>query len=491
MKIKLILAVFILLNLINLTNLYSQTDLTIKIVNSSGVPINGLTSTDIKFIKSPFTGTEVVAGLTITEENGNTLGTYHVSGFTTFQLVELWISGTKYKDFGRKYTGDITNQDLFVINHPYINTGSPLYSNYSDGQFFLSTLVWRGYVEALYGRLGVNNTWSANQVFNGSVTFNGTVSGLTGIPSLTGTNTWSGANIFNTNPTTFYEPLLSGSSPWGSDYSTFSTGSILSKTINDSLYNTKTSGFVFTKLRRFPQNFANPLFDVKATQFYFDNTTGQLTLMPQFVDSMALTDMTIHKDTSDSFGNTLSMQYNFQRLKDVYVGADSVQGLVVDYSRNTNGSVISSDEFHLINTSDVIVDFEGDEPLNNSTFTVLNHATTFTIPFIAVWRFDVEFQYEFVNGKNNAGSDIYDSIYVKMRRSPNVELTHETFKLVYPNGTTAGMRGEGHFTVTYDANITGIQTFTISAICSSDATISAVPIVRQMKKVKITRTLIH
>ncbi len=82
---------------------FAQESLSLRIINASGVPVTGLTDANIKFRISPYGAGNV---LTISVTEVGTQGNYNCSGFTTFQLVKLFVNAVEQTWFGEKYSGD-------------------------------------------------------------------------------------------------------------------------------------------------------------------------------------------------------------------------------------------------------------------------------------------------------------------------------------------------------------------------------------------------
>lgn len=151
----------------------------VSLFNSSNIPITGKAAV-IKFVKSPYSyPADIVTGITVTEESA---GYYLAVGFTTLQLVKLYVDGVEQTWFGKQLTGDmityisanywtrattqgsltgnktITAGDwlmtggTFTINKPYIYSGSTWVSDYSLVSNY--GLIWQSYADSVYGIKG-------------------------------------------------------------------------------------------------------------------------------------------------------------------------------------------------------------------------------------------------------------------------------------------------------------------------------------------------
>lgn len=140
--------------------IYSQTQFAVRIIDASGAPVTGLTSANIKFRISPFGAGDVLT-IPVTEKGSQ--GNYICTGFTTFQLVKLFIDGVEQEWFGQQYSGDPDNTfvnqagtetitgdktftgaliatDVATFTEPYISSTSTVPTS--------DMLVWKSWVEA-------------------------------------------------------------------------------------------------------------------------------------------------------------------------------------------------------------------------------------------------------------------------------------------------------------------------------------------------------
>jgi len=189
-KLKIIiLSLFILC-----TAVFAQEEVNLQLESSPGVYINSLTSSNIKFHRSPYGSGDEVSGLTVTHPTGNTLGNYTVTGFSTWEKVRLYINNVYQEWWGTKQVGNpstkfvdatgdvdesidgdktytgIVNTATIVSTKPYISTDSPWYTDYNSADLYQSAVVWRKYVEDLYGRLASSNTWTGStNTFEGAL----------------------------------------------------------------------------------------------------------------------------------------------------------------------------------------------------------------------------------------------------------------------------------------------------------------------------------
>lgn len=164
---KLIIIILILLSK-QLFSQYCLDTISIRVINSSGVAVTGLTSTEIKLRYSPYTSD--AAGLSVSEIGSQ--GNYIIYPVTTYGEVELWISGVKQTWFGRQLVG--CGSDYFAtlgtaqtvsgtktfsgvlvlsgssvnIYYPYLSSASSWYSDYTT--LPERGLVPKGYLERFY-----------------------------------------------------------------------------------------------------------------------------------------------------------------------------------------------------------------------------------------------------------------------------------------------------------------------------------------------------
>ena len=147
----------------------SQTDISIRVINASGNPVTGLSDANIKFRKSPYSLQDVVTGLTVTETGSQ--GNYICKGFTTFQLVKLFINEVEQTWFGEQYSGNpsgtfveqtgtesISGTKTFTgivmlsgiqtqIMYPYQDPAAPFFSSGNGTPPYGNSLVWKSWVE--------------------------------------------------------------------------------------------------------------------------------------------------------------------------------------------------------------------------------------------------------------------------------------------------------------------------------------------------------
>src|SRR5258706_6997725 len=133
-----------------------MTEVIIRVINSSGEPVTGLTASNIKFRKSPYgTGNEIT-GLTVTESG--TQGNYKISGFSAWQKAKLYINDIFQDWWGEQFTGDpATNFVDFVSTQ---NVGGQ--KTFTGANTHSGNSTFSG-----------NNTHSGNNTFGGSSTFSG------------------------------------------------------------------------------------------------------------------------------------------------------------------------------------------------------------------------------------------------------------------------------------------------------------------------------
>lgn len=271
---KIILMLFVLLSC---SEIFSQTQISLQLVTNTGAFINGLTSDNIKFRRSPYTSGDVIAGLTVTQPVGNLTGNYIVTGFSAFEEVKLFVNDIEQTWFGIKYAGNPNSHfvnetgnetidgiktfvGVVIFNYPYISTDSPLYTNYAHSEFFASTIVWKKYLEDLYGRLGATNTWTGGNIFEDNVTVN---------------------SQFEAE-----EPYVNSLSSMYLDYIAASN-TLMSRRLTDSFYVKSNYGYYHSGDNKFYFNTPGTLgtyriakrgngqlFDLNPSQFYWDGGTG-------------------------------------------------------------------------------------------------------------------------------------------------------------------------------------------------------------------------
>lgn len=119
----------------------------IRVINSSGAPVTGLTGTNIKFKETPYSGS-YLTGLTVTEIGVQ--GNYKVTGFDAvvshaYSIVKLYINDVEQTWWGEQWAGN-----------PF-GAFATLYAN----ETIAGVKTWTG-----------ANIHSGNENFNGTVSFN-------------------------------------------------------------------------------------------------------------------------------------------------------------------------------------------------------------------------------------------------------------------------------------------------------------------------------
>lgn len=105
-------------------------EVTINVRNSSDEPVLGLTGSNIKFKTYP--GGVEIGSLTVYEQG---IGTYVITGFTTWQKTQLFIDGVLQNWWGIQYTGEPSNQFIDKTGDTMTGTldiGSQVLSNPLD-----------------------------------------------------------------------------------------------------------------------------------------------------------------------------------------------------------------------------------------------------------------------------------------------------------------------------------------------------------------------
>jgi hypothetical protein len=137
----------------------------IRVLNSSGDPVTGLTASNIKFRKSPYGTGDEITGVTVNEIGSQ--GNYKIAGFTMWQKAKLYINGILQDWWGEQFTGDPANN--------FVDFGS---------------------AQTVSGP----KTFSGNNTHSGSNSFSG-VNTFSGANTHSGNNTFSGRNTFTDNNT--------------------------------------------------------------------------------------------------------------------------------------------------------------------------------------------------------------------------------------------------------------------------------------------------
>ena len=342
-KILLILTILLLPAL----QVYSQYSLPIRLVSSTGTPLTGQAG-NIEFTSYPhsYPG-DVVSGITVTEVG--TAGNYVAKGFTTWEYVKLWISGTNATWFDSVQVGDIT---------AYITT-----------------------------RLGSYVTLSTGQTVSGIKSFSNT--------------TYFGGLVQQTGNYNFemYKPQLHASSPWAT-YLTLTSLALIPKYIGDSDYVPKTwmynggSGDIRLQSGYKLYGRTNTTSPISINSSHFQYAGDQLSLLyPVNFDSV-----TIKKDTTISEA-TYSKLWSLKRR--FFSQNDSFDVRV--YYKNTYPG--TSDSMYLLNVAYQSSN-NTSTGLSGSTWV---YADTLTLPTFGTWQITYNAVCVF---PASTGSDAYDSIFV-------------------------------------------------------------------------------
>ena len=342
-KILLILTILLLPAL----QVYSQYSLPIRLVSSTGTPLTGQAG-NIEFTRYPhsYPG-DVVSGITVTEVG--TAGNYVAKGFTTWEYVKLWISGTNATWFDSVQVGDIT---------AYITT-----------------------------RLGSYVTLSTGQTVSGIKTFSSTTY-LGGLVQQTGNYNFE-----------MYKPQLHASSPWAT-YLTLTSLALIPKYIGDSDYVPKTwmynggSGDIRLQSGYKLYGRTNSTSPIGINTAHFGYADDKISLLyPVNFDSM-----TIKKDTLIS-EITYSKLWSLKRR--FWAQNDSFDVRV--YYKNTYPG--TSDSMYLLNVAYQSSN-NTSTGLSGSTWV---YADTLTLPTFGTWQITYNAVCVF---PASTGSDAYDSIFV-------------------------------------------------------------------------------
>lgn len=133
-----------------------MTEVILRIINSNGEPVTGLTASNIKFRKSPYGSGNEITGLTVTESG--TQGNYKITGFSSWQKAKLYINVIFQEWWGEQFTGDPANN--FV--------------DFSSAQQVSGQKTFTGAnTHSGNNTFSGNNTHSGNNTFGGNNTFTG------------------------------------------------------------------------------------------------------------------------------------------------------------------------------------------------------------------------------------------------------------------------------------------------------------------------------
>lgn len=135
----------------------------IRVLNSGGGPVTGLTAANIKFRKAPYNTGDEINGLMVTEISSQ--GNYKISGFTTWQKAKLYINGILQEWWGEQFTGDPSNYFVDIGSAQSV-TGAKIFSG--------------------------NNSHTGRNTFSGMNNFSGS-------NTHSGNNTFSGGNFFTSS----------------------------------------------------------------------------------------------------------------------------------------------------------------------------------------------------------------------------------------------------------------------------------------------------
>lgn len=345
-KILLILALL----LITAVQAYSQYSLPIRLVTSTGTPLTGQAG-NIEFTNYPhsYPG-DVVSGITVTEVG--TAGNYIASGFTTWEFVKLWISGTNAAWFDSVQVGDI---------NAYITTRLSSYVTLATGQ-----------------------TITGAKLFDNITYFDGTVQQTTN------------ANF------EMYKPQLHASSPWIS-WIDLPTNALLSRTWGDSSYVPKSWMFLNSSKITLQGSYklwglgnTSP-FTYNPAHFGWHTSTGLYLVSPPDINYDSLT---VRVDTTIS-ENPYFKYWSMRRGFWSQIDSNDIR---VYYTNTYPGT---KDSMNLLN-----VTYQS----SNNTSTGLSgstwvYADTITVPTFGTWQITYSAVCVFPAA---TGSDAYDSIFVDM-----------------------------------------------------------------------------
>lgn len=280
-KILLILLLFLS------AEIFAQTEILLRVLNSSGVGITGLHRGNIKFRYAPSYGSTDTIDITLTEIG--TQGNYRATGFTTYQLTKLYINAVEQTWWGIQRTGDITTY---------------------------------------FGALTTANTWS------GVNTWTGTLSTFSGAVNATGTVVIDSA--FISSSSTQYianDPASNTAYVWKLW--------ITSNYLDTSYLKSSGSYIVIPSGYKLKNSGNTQLFDI-SSQF---NWSSGLNL-DYIQDTLGAKKLVVNYDSTDAWENYHSKSWTLKRIG--YKGYDSTY-LKWYYERRLNGTYISGDNFHAIN----------------------------------------------------------------------------------------------------------------------------------------------
>jgi len=378
-KILLILTILLLPAL----QVYSQYSLPIRLVSSTGTPLTGQAG-NIEFTRYPhsYPG-DVVSGITVTEVG--TAGNYVAKGFTTWEYVKLWISGTNATWFDSVQVGDIT---------AYITT-----------------------------RLGSYVTLSTGQTVSGIKTFSSTTY-LGGLVQQTGNYNFE-----------MYKPQLHASSPWAT-YLTLTSLALIPKYIGDSDYVPKTwmyyggSGDIRLQSGYKLYGRTNSTSPIGINTAHFGYADDKISLLyPVNFDSV-----TIKKDT-------LISEITYSKLWSLKRRFWSQRDSLDLYWMYKNTYAGTQDSFAVINKAHYLADVNSKNAVDNADW---ENITALTFPAPGTYAVTVTFEYEFsyVTPTNT----VYDSLNIGVYNgAPSEEDPADTYtyRFAYNNGVPNGFQGTG------------------------------------------------
>jgi len=351
---------------------YSQYSIPLRLVNSSGEPLTGQAS-NIVFTRYPHSyGTDDVSGITVTEIG--TAGNYRCRGFTTYEYVKLWLSGVEQTWFDSVQVGNLTT---------YITT------NY---------ILKAGSVTGITG----NKTISSGDWLK-----------------LGGTETW-------------YKPYVYSSSPWYTDYSLLSGGSLVFKNYGDSVYGIKPYFLDGTNIRL---NTGYNLLGRTNTDPPINVNTGHFSYTD---DELSLNPYLFRWDSVSVVEDTTVSESNYSKIwslhRNHFSEIDSMRLWITYFNTLAN----TKDSFQLINDVIYNLDERYARTLDSISVAAID---TFTYPQVGLWKTDVliDYEFEYVTPNNSGYDSIFCAIYAG-DISEDEKLDYTTNKVAFNSGVPFGNR---------------------------------------------------
>lgn len=427
--------------------LFSQINLTIRVTDVGGNPRTNV-ATLMKFKAYPYSGS-YLTGITVTHE-GN--GVYLCTGFTTFQLVQLYVNDTPNVSFGEKLSGDPTTAFVGLSNNQTI-TGNKTFSgtttlgsNTSIGNVSATEI---GYIDGV--------TSSIQTQLDAKVT-------LGTLQNITARKTFLDYLPYAQNSST-QDPLIATTA-----------AELLTKGFWDQywLYSSSYLQPAY-KLRKGNSGAQTALFDFNNSQFTWDATNGLTLQTFPYVDSFSTGKLNIFKtnvvgEVTYQKNWVLSRRFNDQdsaTLRWYYYNGTSVTPVLKDSMWAINKLIYAFND-----TANIV--------LSTGTGTPL---TSLSIPHWGLWKFEVTIEYVFESGTAGGGPPDSDKVLLTMEMGAKT-LDSGTIMHVYDGTAISGCRGA--FPMLHFEKIGGASTIYINAYATLQS-----PNAVKIKRVRIIGELIN